>query len=204
MSIAPALQRAALCLLVSLALSLPVQAGPAANGAPKAAQARPAASLKFNGVGYVHRWSNPTQAEFTPAGQEDLSKWRDMITVVSNAGARDGEQLAGLATALLARYQEAGKIVKTDSKPRTPERPAEHLIVAVLPGKGYVETVFARTKLIDQTGIIAIYAHRNYGENAATELGAWLTANGAATEKALMAWDGVPGPAQLKTLPQSK
>lgn len=203
MSIAPTLKRAALCLLIPFALSLSVQAAQPAAAA-KAAPARPAASLNFKGVAYAHRWSNLNQAEFTPAGQEDLSKWQDMITVVSNAEARDGERLAGLAEALLGRYQQAGKIVKIDSKPLTPQRPAEHLIVAVLPAKGYVETVFARIKLIDQTGMVVIYAHRNYGDNAANDLGAWLTANGAATEQALMAWDGIPGPAALKALPQGK
>lgn len=202
MSIVPTLSRLALCLIVPIALSMPVQAKQPATAAAPTTQS--AASLNFNGTRYLHRWSDPTQAEFTPAGQEDLSKWQDMITVVTNASARDGEQLAGLAEAVLARYKQAGKIIRTDSKPRTPQSPAEHLIVAVLPGKGFVETVFARIKLIDDTGTIAIYAHRVYGENAANDFGAWLTKNGEATEKAVMAWDGIPTPAQLSALPRSK
>lgn len=204
MSIVHPLSRLALSLLVPIALAMPAQAKQPATRAPATTQTQSAASLNFNGARYLHRWSDSTQAEFTPAGQEDLSKWQDMITVVTNAGARDGEQLAGLAEAVLARYKQAGKIIKTDSKPRTPQSPAEHLIVAVLPGKGFVETVFARIKLIDDTGTIAIYAHRVYGENAANDFGAWLTANGEATERAVMAWDGIPTPAQLSALPRSK
>ena len=35
-------------------------------------------------------------------------------------------------------------------------------------------------------------------------MGEWLKANGTSIEKALMAWDGIPSPATLRSLPQSK
>lgn len=63
----------------------------------------------------------------------------------------DGEQLAAYANALLGTYQSNGRILITDSKPITVERPAEHLIVAMLGKRGLIETVFARMVLVDGT-----------------------------------------------------
>ena len=45
------------------------------------AAAKPA--FIFGGVGYLHRWSQNDQHEFTPEGQEDVEKWSDMITLNS-------------------------------------------------------------------------------------------------------------------------
>ncbi|MBX9399917.1 hypothetical protein K4L06_01230 [Lysobacter sp. BMK333-48F3] len=170
----------------------------------EAAQAPAPSSLAFNGARYAHRWSKGNQHEFTPAGQEDLSAWRDMITLVPRQEVRDGETLAALAESLLAQYKSAGKIIKTGSTPRTDSRPAEHFLIALLPGQGFLETVFVRFKLVDGTGVMAIYAHRNYGEAAAQDFGVWLQANGATVEQALMAWSDIPAPASLETLPQSR
>ena len=168
------------------------------------AQAQSPSALSFNGVGYAHRWSKGNQHEFTPAGQEELSRWQDMITLIARPDVDDGEALAGLAESLLAQYKAAGKIVKTGSTPRTEDRPAEHLLIALLPGNGFFETVFVRFKLIDGTGVMAIYAHRNYGKTAAQDFGAWIEANGTKVERALMEWSAIPTPASLEKLPQRR
>ncbi|MGO1070875.1 hypothetical protein [Lysobacter sp. CA199] len=186
--------------LASVWQSAPAKS-PAANDGT--AQMQAASSLSFNGARYAHRWSKGTQNEFTPVGQENLSKWQDMITLVPRQDVQDGGALAGLAEALLAQYKGAGKIIKTDSVPLTADKPAEHLIVALLPGKGFFETVFVRLKLVDGVGVMAIYAHRNYGEKAAEDFGAWIQANGPTVERAWMSWDGIPKPAALNALPQS-
>ncbi|WP_408951520.1 hypothetical protein [Lysobacter sp. Hz 25] len=191
-----------LAAIVVVTASQSLQAkSPTANGS--ATQAQSASSLTFNGARYAHRWSKGTQHEFTPVGQEDLSKWQDMITLVPRQDAHDGQTLASLAEATLATYKGAGQIIKTGSTPLTADKPAEYLLVAVLPGKGFFETTFVRFKLINGVGVMSIYAHRNYGESAAEDFGAWIKANGAAVEKALMDWNGIPAPASLKTLPQS-
>jgi hypothetical protein len=80
---------------------------------------------------------------------------------------RNGDQLAALANSILTNYQKHGKIIRTDSKPRTPQRPAEHLIVAVLGNATLLEAVFARILLIDGVGVVAVYSHRIYGGDAA-------------------------------------
>ena len=167
-------------------------------------QAASATTLNFGGKVYLHRWSKGAQHEFTPEGDEDLSRWRDMVTLNTHDAVRNGEQLATLANSVLSNYQRHGKIVRTDSKPRTPQRPAEHLIVAILGNPELLEAVFARIVLVDGVGEAVVYSHRIYGKEAARPMGEWLKANGPSIEKTLMAWDRIPTPAALRSLPQSK
>ena len=94
--------------------------------------------------------------------------------------------------------------MRTESRPRTPQRPAEHLIVALLGNASLLEAAFARVVLLDGVGVVAVYSHRVYGNDAAQPIGDWLQANGPAIEQTLMTWDRVPSPATLKQLPQSK
>ncbi len=167
------------------------------------AEAKPM-TLTFADHVYIHRWSKANQNEFTPADQPDLNKWRDMVTLNLHPDVKDGDRLAELANAVLGNYQRSGKVIRTDSRPRTDKKPAEHLIVAVLGAPGVVEAAFARLVLVDDVAVIAVYSHRAYGADAAKTMSAWLEANGPATEKALMDWKGIPKPASLRALPQSK
>jgi hypothetical protein len=160
--------------------------------------------IGFGGVQYLHRWSKGGQNEFTPAGQEDLGKWRDMVTLNVHAKVRTGDQLAGLANAVLGNYQGAGgRIVRTDSKPRTPQKEAEHLIVALLSAPGVLEAAFARVVMVDGQGMVVVYSHRAYGPQAGATIGKWLEANGQKVETQLMGWNGYMHPAPLAKLPQS-
>jgi hypothetical protein len=176
----------------------------AAADKPAGSPGASAATVTFGGKAYLHRWSKAGQNEFTPEADKDLARWRDMVTINTHDAVRNGEQLAALANSVLGNYQKHGKIVRTDSKPRTPQRPAEHLIVAILGNPGLLEAVFARVALIDGVGVVAVYSHRIYGKDAAVPMGEWLKANGPSIEKMLMTWDGVPSPAALRSLPQSK
>jgi hypothetical protein len=171
-----------------------------ATGAPPAK----AATLTFGGTVYFHRWSKDGQNEFTPDGDDDLTRWRDMVTINTHQAVRDGEQLAALANSVVSNYQKHGKIVRTESKPRTPQRPAEHFIAAILGNPVLLEAVFARVVLIDGVGTVAVYSHRIYGREAAASMGEWMKANGPSIEKTLMTWDTIPSPAALRSLPQGR
>ena len=160
--------------------------------------------LTFAGSEYVHRWSKNGQNEFTPPSEPDLAKWQHMVTINVHEKVNDGDQLAALANSVLSNYQRAGKILRTDSKPRMKDQPAEHLIVAILGAPGLMEAVFARVRLVDGVGVIVVYSQREYGEKAAATIGGWLQTNGQATEKSLMTWDKLPALTALKQLPQSK
>jgi hypothetical protein len=147
-------------------------------------------TLNFNQAEYLHRWSQNDQHEFTPPGQEDLSKWTDMLTINFYPQATDGESLARIANQVLGNYQAQKAIVlKTSSVPRTVEKPAEHLIAVVFGRPTFLEAVQARFKLMNGKGVAIIYSHRVYGSEVGPAMSSWLKANGPSTEKALMAWE---------------
>jgi len=92
----------------------------------------------IGGVGYFHRWSQNDQHEFTPTGQDDLEKWSDMITINVYPSAHDGDALAAKANAVVENYKShGGRVLRTDSVPRTPDRPAEHFIAVILAGQNF-------------------------------------------------------------------
>jgi hypothetical protein len=169
-------------------------------------QAQPAAALKsaktaafaFAGSDYFARWSKNHQHEFTPAGQEDLGEWADMVTVNVYPAVRDGDALAAKANEVLGNYKaHNARVLRTDSVPRTADRPAEHLIAVLFARPQFIEVAFARFRLADGAGSSIVYSHRIYGEKAGNDASAWLQANGPKMEKALMSWRDMPSPAAL-------
>jgi hypothetical protein len=182
---------------ILLAGTLPALAQTKGSGPDKASP------LEFGGKAYVHRWSKNGQNEFTQPNDSDLARWRDMITINTHEAVRNGDQLADLANRVLGTYQSHGKIVRTDSKPRTAQRSAEHLVVAVLGNPSFLEAAFARFVLIDGVGTVAVYSHRVYGKEAGPAMTDWLQANAQSIEKTPMAWDRIPTSVAPKQLPQS-
>ena len=153
------------------------------------------AAFGFGGVEYFHRWSKGDQQEFTPRGQEDLARWTDMVTINRYPNVANGEALAAVANGVLENYKSNRAIVlRTDSVPRTAEKPAEYLIVVIFPRPDFIEMVFARFKIVDGIGTSAIYSHRKYGKHIGEQMSEWLKVNGPATEKALMSWEKIPPP----------
>ena len=147
-------------------------------------------AFSFQDVEYFHRWSGGSQHEFTPARQEDLDHWTEMITINAYPGVNDGEKMAGTANAVLGNYRDHdGKILKTSSVPATEKRPAEHFIAVMFNRPGFAEVAFARFKMMDGTGHSFVYSHRIYGAKAADEMNGWVKANGEKTEKALLDWN---------------
>jgi len=115
-----------------------------------------ASRINFGGQDYVHRWSKDGQHEYTPPDETDLKKWRHMVTIIVHEKVKNGDDLAKLANAVLANYERVGKVVRTDSKPRTSTTEAEHLVVVVFGRPGFVEAAFARVKLVAGTGKCAV------------------------------------------------
>ena len=146
-------------------------------------------AFQFRQVNYFERWSKNEQREFTPEKQEDLDRWTDMMTLNGYPDVHDGEGLATTANAVLENYKNhQGKVLKTDSVPRTPDRPAEHLIVVRFDRPGFVEVAFARFKLVAKKGRSFVYSHRFYGEKVGEQMSSWMAANRADVQEALMEW----------------
>jgi hypothetical protein len=167
------------------------------------AAADPATAIAFNGADYFHRWSQNGQNEYTPKGEEDLSAWTSMVTIVVHDGARTGDQLAELANRVLGNYQARGKILRTSSRPRTKDQEAEHFAAVVFGTPKLLEAAFARMLLAEGRGVVVVYSRRFYGAAVGDQMSAWLARNGEPVEKALMAWKGLPPLAALKALPQA-
>jgi len=147
------------------------------------------ASITFNGTEHLHRWSKDGQHEYTPKGQEDLANWSDMITLNVYAKITDGEALASAANSTLEKYKKHNaKVLRTDSIPRTAEKEAEHLIVALFPRPRFIESVFARFRISRGVGQSLVYSHRTHGEKAGPATSEWLKENGPTIEKKLMGW----------------
>jgi hypothetical protein len=189
-------------LATACVLTLPAASPPS----EKATASRDAGgkTLRFGDVDYLHRWSKDGQNEFTPKSDPDLATWRDMVTVNVFETVTTGEQLAELANRVLGNYQASGKILRTDSKPRTADRPAEHLLVAALGNPAFLEAAFARLLLKDGVGYVVVRSHRVYGKTTGPAMSEWLQANGPQVEKTLMDWNQFPARDELKRLPQSK
>ena len=154
------------------------------------AENRSTVAFTFREVKYFHRWLQDEQHEFTPAKQEDLEHWSDMITNNGYPGVDDGEKLAVTANAVLGNYRShQGKILKTSSVPASNERPAEHFIAVMFSRPDFAEAAFARFKLVDGKGHSFVYSHRIYGKNATQEMNGWLAKTGKDIENALIKWD---------------
>lgn len=165
-----------------------------------------ASTLSFNGGEFLHRWSEKGQHEFTPKGDEDLAKWKEMVTINVFDGVKDGEALARIANGVLGNYQKNGHIMRTLSKPRTDKSEAEHFIAAVLQAPNVWEVAFARVLMFEGRGVVAVYSKRFYGEQdtAKDAMSAWFKANAVKIENVLVSWQGIPSRAVLNKLPASR
>ena len=153
------------------------------------------AAFSFADVKYFHRFTEADQHEYTPDGQEDLNAWTDMVTILFYRKAKDAEGLAATANAVLENYKaNRAVVIKTDSVPRTTDKPAEHLIVVSFGRPEFIEVAFARFRMHDGIGSAVIYSHRVYGKKVGDHMSAWLKANGPVTERNLMKWDAMPKP----------
>lgn len=155
----------------------------------------------FDNVKYYERWTNrgtkhadtTGQYEFTPAGQTNLDAWTQMVTLIEYRNVSTGDGLAKTANGVIDAYKAAGgKILRTNSVPRTSSKAAEYFMAAILPAPHYLEAAFTRLRMYGGIGTAIVYSHRFYGKNSAGELGAWVKSNGPATEQTLMRWDGEP------------
>ena len=67
----------------------------------------------------------------------------------------------------------------------------------------FLESAFARFKLVDGVGCSIVFSHRIYGEKVGDQMSKWLNDNGSKMEKMLMDWSNSPSPASLRQLPRT-
>jgi hypothetical protein len=127
-----------------------------------------------------------------------------MITINVYPSAHDDDALAAKANAVLENYKShGGRVPRSDSVPRTPDRPAEHFIAVVFGRPNFLEAAFARFKLVDGVGCSIVSSHRIYGQKVGDQISKWLNDNGPKMEKTLMDWNDIPTPSALRQLPRT-
>ncbi len=160
-------------------------------------------TVTFDEIEYIHRFSDGGLHEFTPEGQEDLSKWTDMLSINVYPDISGAEDLASIANQVLTLYtSNGGELVRTDSVPRTETTPAEHLVAVTFRTPDANESVLARFLLIDDACVALIHSHRTYGNGADDELSAWVEGEGSGLDDELMEWDEYPTPEELESIEQ--
>jgi guanylate kinase len=150
-------------------------------------------AFTFTDVKYFHRFTEKDQHEYTPAGQEDLKAWSEMVTLLVYRNVKDGEGLATTASNVLETYKaNRAIVVKTDSVPRTQNKPAEHLAVVIFDRPEFIEVAFSRFRMYNGLGSAVVFSHRIYGKAVRDKMQEWLAKNGATIEANLMKWDAMP------------
>jgi hypothetical protein len=150
-------------------------------------------AFTFADVKYFHRFTDKDQHEYTPAGQEDLKAWTEMVTLLVYRNVKEGEGLASTASNVLETYKaNRAVVVKTNSVPRTKDKPAEHLIVVIFGRPEFIEVAFSRFRMYNGLGSAVVFSHRIYGKAVGDKMQDWLAKNGQATEANLMKWDAMP------------
>jgi hypothetical protein len=127
---------------------------------PRAAPRAQEQDLTFDGTRYSRRCSREPQHEYTPAGQDDLSTWNDMVTLIGYPNAKTPGQMAMVAHELVSIYTgHSARVMRVDAIPATQETAAMYFVVALFIHSTFVEAVFARLELVDGEGAAVLYSH---------------------------------------------
>jgi hypothetical protein len=158
-------------------------------------------SINFKGIEYRNTYSRNDTYRFTPKGQEVVG-CSDQIDIHVYPNAKDVNDILSYFKADFVKYYQGSgaKILKTYYVPKTEKKEAEHFILEIVPTRYYTEFIFARLKMIDGIGCEITYSHYTRGEKSEDEVSVWLRDNGQASEQALMNWDKIPSPKELKSL----
>ena len=148
------------------------------------------AKVTFRGTDYLLRPSQGNTYDFTPAGQEDLSTFTDMLELNLYSAAHDQEALATITSRVRAIAQGAkATILPTNAASASGQQPGDHFFAAVLPTPHGVDFDAIHFVLVDKQGYGVFYTHRSYGESAAGKTSEWVTKNAADVEQQLLRFD---------------
>jgi hypothetical protein len=166
-------------------------------------------SITFNQESYFLRFSDPkaNMYEFTPAGQEDLSKWTDMLTINIHPKVNNLKKLKRLKDRISKNYRAYGGIdLRVIAKPLEgkPETYSRYLILVIFVREDFVEFVQSRLELIDGKATHIIYGQRIYGPLAAFQIDSWRKEVGPKTLYQLLIFDDIPTRKELKKLARKR
>lgn len=160
-------------------------------------------SLTFRDKEFIHRYSKGSLHEFTPEGQEDLSKWNDMLSIVHIGEAKNEEELKKLSDGLFKFYkQSGGKLFGMRVQDKTKDSPSEYLGGIIFAKENMTEYVKTKVVLRDGKVYALVYSHRFYLQIAKSQeaIKQWLTDNEEKNIYAMWDWKKFPSEAELKKL----
>jgi hypothetical protein len=144
----------------------------------------PTAKVTFRGTEYLLRPRDGKQYDFTPAGQEDLSTFSDMLSLNLYSAAHDQEALDTITSRVRGIAQGAKATILPSG-----QQPGDHFFAAVLPTPHGVDFDAIHFILVDKQAYGVFYTHRSYGESAAGKTNEWVTKNAADVEQQLLRFD---------------
>jgi hypothetical protein len=156
-------------------------------------------SVVFAGIKYYLRTHQKDRYTFTPAGQENLERWTDMITLAYDPKVTEGKQLAEQAVAWWQFNRDArARFWHINYVPRLDQMPARanalYLTATILarPDHDYDEFAYTTIRLVGGIAATARYSHREYrtGPSSDERSGTWMKENQSLGEDWFV-WDGV-------------
>jgi hypothetical protein len=178
----------------------PTPHGPTVLAAATPTQSPSTPKVTFRGTEYFLRTSEGHEYSFTPAGQEALETFTDMLALNLYPAAHDQEALATITSRVAAIAQTAkATVLRTISVPASGQQPGQHFIAAIRPTPHGADFDAARFVLVDNGGVGVFYTHRAYGNTAAATTSAWATKNAADVEQQLLHFDASNMVSAVKT-----
>lgn len=135
---------------------------------------RPPPSLRIGALTYEHRGSDGDLHEFTPAGQDDLERYAEMVTLPPSP-ARGEDELERYTDekAEVAR-RRGGDVLSNRCEPATPTHVADCTLLVVYAQADHVELAVAKHMAVAGTIVPVLFAHREYGDGADARAEAWI------------------------------
>lgn len=148
--------------------------------------------LKLDGKEFVYRISSDEIHSFTPPDQKDNPLWEEMISFSYAGYVKNEEELQSLAIKIRNVFSQKGRLIKAFKVDPANNESSKFLIVAVMAGGNAAEAVLARVGIVNNSGVVLVYAHRFYGEGKAEDLIAWFQKNGFRMEREILDFRSVP------------
>jgi hypothetical protein len=147
-------------------------------------QSSPAPKITFRGTDYLLRSTHGNQSNYTPAGQEDESKFTDSLTLNLYPAAHDQQALATIT----GRVRTIAENAKATILPAS-SGADEHYFAAVMPTPHGADFDATRFVLVNNEVVGVFYTRRAYGASAVDTAQDWATKNAASVEQGLMRID---------------
>lgn len=138
------------------------------------AAAQPAI-LQIGGTPYHHRYSEGALHEYTPAGQDDLDRYSDLVTLLPSPEGMTSTDLERFTAGMVDVHRSrGGDVLSRACEAAAATHAAQCTVMVMFVHSTYVEAAVARHMAM-RDGIGAVsFSHREYGPDARRRVVAWI------------------------------